>query len=150
MAAVLELEMTPGSGAVDMFSNVELILKGERRHSERELHRILSIARPVHDLGSNLAAQIVLDGLFWCWKGTAFGICVKSHAVRFFYAPIWGDVDGDSQTAGEERVPVGVGLIHGTALVLVALSWSLCEGGWRHVGRCWCCACAVSVAGGVA
>ena len=93
MAAVLEPEMTPGSGAVDggnMFSNVELILKGKQRHSERELHDILSIARPVHDLGSNLAAHwravLVLEGhrlrnlrpeshrqiflcvgLRWCW-----------------------------------------------------------------------------------
>jgi len=73
----------------------------------------------------------VLDGLFWCWKGTAFGICVKSRAVRFVYAPILGD--GDGQTAGVDRarkewVPMGVGLVRGTALVLVALGWLLCEG----------------------
>jgi len=93
----------------------------------------LSIARPVRDLGSNLlAAQTVLDGLFWCWEGTAFGICVKSRAVRFVYAQILGD--GDGQTAGVDRVrkewvPMSVGLVCGTALVLVALGWSLYEGG---------------------
>jgi len=44
MAAILEPDMTSGSGTVDggdMFSNVELVLKGKRRHSERELHGTL-------------------------------------------------------------------------------------------------------------